>query len=151
MFCCGLASLTCTGTVFSSVNTVSQVWSSYHISRNREAMLGVGSAATVSAAEDEPGWEYHVGSMGRHVVISVLYSISGSYRLSAHFKGLFLISKWWNGSSRQRNRHSIDRCSIHYLLIFVQGFFNSTEMFLRRAGDRLFVSSSTTDLSSFFE
>ena len=34
---------------------------------------------------------------------------------------------------------------------FSQGFFNSTEMFLRRSGDRLFVSSRSTDLSSFFE
>lgn len=27
--------------------------------------MGVGSATTAAAGDDEPGWEYHVGSMGR--------------------------------------------------------------------------------------
>jgi hypothetical protein len=29
--------------------------------------MGAGSAANAPTADDEPGWEYHVGSMGRHV------------------------------------------------------------------------------------
>jgi hypothetical protein len=48
-----------------------------------------------------------------------------------------------------RRKKSIDvHVKIHH---FAQGFFNSSEIFLRRAGDRLFVSSRSTDLSSFFE
>lgn len=82
-------------------------------SRNREEILGAGSVALASAAEDEPGWEYHVGSMGSP--------------LQGPFPHTQMV-EW-----------------------FKQGFFNSSEIFLRRAGDRLFVSSRSTDLSSFFE
>ncbi len=122
-----------------------------HVSRNREEMMGAGSAAAGSAAEDEPGWEYHVGSMGRCVVSSWLCKIYDSNRFAARFKGHFLICKWLNGSSRYGNRSSIDWCSNLDSFIFLQGFFNPSEIFLRRVGDRLFVSSRSTDLSSFFE
>jgi hypothetical protein len=47
--------------------------------------------------------------------------------------------------------HSWSPCVALHSLTFAQGFFNSAEIFVRRAGDRLFVSSRSTDLSSFFE
>ena len=70
--------------------------------------MGAGSAAAGSAAEDEPGWEYHVGSMGRQVFSSFLSTISGSYGFAARFKGHFLMYKWSSGSSRCGKRSSID-------------------------------------------
>ena len=70
--------------------------------------MGAGSAVAGPAAEDEPGWEYHVGSMGRQVFSSFFSTISGSYGFAARFKGHFLMYKWSSGSSRCGKRSSID-------------------------------------------
>jgi hypothetical protein len=55
--------------VTKNVSLLEQLHSSHRVSQNREEIMGAGSAATGSAAADEPGWEYHVGSMGRHVCV----------------------------------------------------------------------------------
>jgi hypothetical protein len=59
--------------------------------------------ALASAAEDEPGWEYHVGSMGRHTFllhcVRLLRDVVHNFP-AAHFKVHFLIRRWLNGSSR---------------------------------------------------
>jgi hypothetical protein len=114
--------------------------------------MGAGSASSAPAGDDEPGWEYHVGSMGRHGVPLFSISLSFLYISAAHFKDPFHTRKWQNGSSRS-GTSMLDAltCLISHSLVFPQGFFNSAEIFLRRAGDRLFVSSRSTDLSSFFE
>ena len=66
----------CTGVIFNvsrtHVSPLVQFRSSHHFSRNREEIMGAGSTATGSTADEEPGWEYHVGSMGRRVVQPVL-------------------------------------------------------------------------------
>jgi hypothetical protein len=56
----------CTSTIAILISYVLSHLSSHYFSRNREAMIGGGSAAAGSAVDDEPGWEYHVGSMGRY-------------------------------------------------------------------------------------
>jgi hypothetical protein len=62
--------------------------------------MGAGAATTAATGDDEPSWEYHVGSMGRQVALLLRFGSKLTRSFAAHFKGRFLMRKWRHGSSR---------------------------------------------------